>query len=51
MAVNSFVLEAMPKRVRASTGYDPQTQLGQTQLVLGIQALDIQRVAGGLAAL
>ena len=31
------------ERVRALTGHDPQTPLGQAQLALGVQALDIQR--------
>ena len=33
------------ERVRALTGHDPQTPLGQAQLALGVQALDIQRAA------
>jgi hypothetical protein len=37
-------------RVRALTGHDPQTPLGQAQLALGIQALDLQRKATGLSA-
>jgi hypothetical protein len=38
------------ERVRALTGHDPQTPLGQAQLALGIQALDIQRLASQLSA-
>lgn len=37
-------------RVRALTGHDPQTPVGQAQLALGLQALDIQRAATGLSA-
>jgi hypothetical protein len=37
-------------RVRALTGHDPLTPLGQAQLALGLQALDIQRAATGLSA-
>jgi hypothetical protein len=33
------------ERVRALTGHDPQTPLGQAQLALGLQALDVQRAA------
>ncbi|HEY6886761.1 MAG TPA: helix-turn-helix domain-containing protein [Solirubrobacter sp.] len=33
------------ERIRALTGHDPQTTLGQTQLALGLQALDIERAA------
>jgi hypothetical protein len=33
------------ERIRALTGHDPQTAGGQTQLALGLQALDIERVA------
>ncbi|WP_028068078.1 PucR family transcriptional regulator [Solirubrobacter soli] len=37
-------------RVRALTGHDPLTPLGQAQLALGLQALDIQRAATRLSA-
>jgi hypothetical protein len=37
-------------RVRALTGHDPLTPVGQAQLALGLQALDIQRAATGLSA-
>jgi hypothetical protein len=37
-------------RVRALTGLDPLTPVGQAQLALGLQALDIQRAATGLSA-
>lgn len=33
------------ERVRALTGHDPQTPLGQAQLALGLQALAVQRAA------
>ena len=38
------------ERVRALTGHDPLTPVGQAQLALGLQALDIQRAATGLSA-
>jgi DNA-binding PucR family transcriptional regulator len=37
------------ERVRALTGHDPQTPLGQAQLALGLQALDVQRAAASVA--
>jgi hypothetical protein len=36
-------------RVRALTGHDPLTTLGQAQLALGLQALDIQNAADRIA--
>jgi sugar diacid utilization regulator len=33
------------ERVRGLTGHDPLTPLGQAQLAVGLQALDIQRTA------
>ena len=37
------------ERVRTLTGHDPQTPLGQAQLALGLQALDVQRAAARVA--
>jgi hypothetical protein len=37
------------ERVRTLTGHDPQTPLGQAQLALGLQALDVQRAAARIA--
>jgi hypothetical protein len=37
------------ERVRALTGHDPQTPLGQSQLALGLQALAVQRAAALIA--